>query len=209
MHCNRMKDLIDDKPGTLLCGGEVIPSERYCAPTVVGDVRLDSKLMSDEIFGPILPIIKIKNVDEGLSIIKKYEKPLALYIFSQNRTVIDRICNEISSGGAVVNDCLYQFGNCHTPFGGVGHSGLGGYHGKFSYETFSHRRTIMRRDDHLILDVPLRYPPYSDKGLSTFKFLAAHCGNLPSITKRTVGITLLAIVAGAVALILGLQFKDK
>ena len=120
-----------------------------------------------------------------------------------------RVCKEVTSGAVLVNDVLYHFGNSYTPFGGVGPSGLGGYHGKFSFEAFSHRRTIMRRDDHLLLDVPIRYPPYSDKALGIFKFLAKNGGSLPSITRRTVGFTVLALVAGAVAVVVGLHYKKE
>ena len=89
-HCKRLKSLIDDKPGRIVCGGKVVVDDRYVEPTIVAEAKLDSKLMSDEIFGPILPVIKVKNVDDALKIIKTMEKPLALYIFSKNRTMIDR-----------------------------------------------------------------------------------------------------------------------
>lgn len=89
-----------------------------------------------------------------------------------------RLIGDISSGSVVVNDVLYNFANIHAPFGGVGHSGMGGYRGKFSFETFSHRRSVLRRDDHLILDIPLRYPPYSNLGLQAFK-LGSKLPNIP------------------------------
>jgi aldehyde dehydrogenase (NAD+) len=206
-HVKRLKGLLDDAPGKVLVGGTCDVAERYVAPTIIADVRLDSKLMSDEIFGPILPIIKIKSMDEACKIIKTMEKPLALYIFSQNRSVIDRVCKEITSGGVLVNDCLYHFGNPYTPFGGVGPSGMGGYHGRFSFDAFSHRRTIMRRDTTPMLDVPIRYPPYSAGALNTFKFIAANAGSMPSITRRTVGFALLAVVCAGVALYMGVNNK--
>ena len=208
-HTKRLKGLLDDKPGRVLNGGNVDVSDRYVEPTIIAEARLDSKLMSDEIFGPILPIIKVKSVDEACKIIKTMEKPLALYMFSQNRSVIDRVCKEITSGGVLVNDCLYHFGNPYTPFGGVGPSGMGGYHGRFSFDAFSHRRTIMRRDTTALLDVPMRYPPYTASGLSTFKFLAANAGSMPSITRRTVGFAVLAVVCASVAVVMGMQYKKE
>ena len=131
-HCERLQGLLDDKPGRILHGGSVDVDSRYVEPTFITDVRPDSKIMKEEIFGPLLPILKVDSIDEALRYMKTpgMEKPLSLYIFSKNRNAIDRITTEIQSGGVLVNDTLYQFGNSFVPFGGVGPSGLGGYHGE-------------------------------------------------------------------------------
>ncbi len=151
---------------------------RYVEPTLLVNVSLDSKIMNEEIFGPVLPIIRYSNINEVINFhceshemtsymhvldvlqviahINGHEKPLTMYIFAKNRRLIDKLTNSVSSGSVVVNDCLFQFANVYAPFGGVGHSGMGGYHGKFSFECFSHKKPIMRRDDHMILDVPAR-----------------------------------------------------
>lgn len=118
---------------------------------------------------------------------------------------ISRVISEVTSGGVLVNDCLYHFGNSFTPFGGVGPSGMGGYHGEFSMEAFSHRRTIMRRDDHRILDIPIRYPPYTDFGLSVFR-TATKLPALPSITGRAVTLAVIGIVVAAVAAVLANKY---
>ncbi len=172
------------------------------------EARLDSKVMSDEIFGPILPIIKVRSTDECIRIIQTMDRPLALYVFSKNQNMIDKITTTVTSGGVVVNDCLYHFGNHFVPFGGVGPSGMGGYHGKFSFEAFSHRRTIMRRDDHMIFDVPLRYPPYSAQALKVFSFAALSLPNLPSITPRTIVFGLFSVAAAVVAVVLSLKYTN-
>lgn len=196
-HVERLKSMLDEKPGNIVVGGQVDIECRYVAPTIVTNVRPGSKIMSEEIFGPLLPIIKVSKIEEGIEFIKGndvFEKPLALYIYGKNRKVIDHIIHSIPSGGVLVNDCLFHFGNSFVPFGGVGPSGLGGYHGKFSFECFSHRRSIMRRDDHMILDAPIRYPPYTKSALKAFK-LAAGLPPIPPV--QTIVRTVLML--GAVA----------
>jgi aldehyde dehydrogenase (NAD+) len=141
---------------------------------------MSSKVMSDEIFGPIMPVIKIKDMNEAINIVKTMDKPLSMYIFSKTSKNIDLLIKNIQSGGVLVNDTLFHFANAYIPFGGVGPSGLGGYHGKFSIECFSHRRSIMRRDDHMILDIPIRYPPYKENALIVFK-IASKLPGIPSI----------------------------
>eukprot|EP00598_Pedospumella_elongata_P006884 CAMPEP_0184985614 /NCGR_PEP_ID=MMETSP1098-20130426/14206_1 /TAXON_ID=89044 /ORGANISM="Spumella elongata, Strain CCAP 955/1" /LENGTH=500 /DNA_ID=CAMNT_0027509707 /DNA_START=33 /DNA_END=1532 /DNA_ORIENTATION=- len=183
MHCQRLKGMIDEVgPKSIVVGGKVDENEKYVEPTVLKDVSMNSKVMTEEIFGPLLPVLKYKDINAVIKHIKENEKPLTLYIFARNRRLIDRLTNEISSGSAVVNDCLYQFANLYAPFGGVGESGMGGYHGHFSFTCFSHRRPILRRDDHAILDVPFRYPPYSDFALSIFRFAMSLPINQPRIT---------------------------
>jgi aldehyde dehydrogenase (NAD+) len=112
--------------------------------------------MSEEIFGPVLPIFTYSDLDEVISYVNEGEKPLTMYIFSSNQKTIKTLSNRIMSGSVLINDCLFQFGNYYAPFGGVGHSGLGGYHGKFSFDCFSQKRPILHRDGTAILDIPIR-----------------------------------------------------
>jgi aldehyde dehydrogenase (NAD+) len=117
--------------------------------------------MQDEIFGPILPIITFQNEQDLKVIISKYEKPLSLYVFSENNEFSDRIIKQYSFGGGCVNDTIVHFSNNRLPFGGVGNSGIGAYHGKLSFDVFSHQKAIVRKATWL--DIPLRYAPYSQK----------------------------------------------
>lgn len=156
-HAERIQGLIQEAgPNAVAFGGKVDVSTRYVEPTLLVNVSLNSKVMNEEIFGPVLPIIKYSDINTVIAHINAHDKPLTMYIFAKNRKLIDRLTNSVSSGSVVVNDTLFQFANVHTPFGGVGASGMGGYHGKFSFDCFSHKRPIMRRDDHLILDAPQR-----------------------------------------------------
>lgn len=183
-HCERIKNLINDSNCTILKGGEVDVPGRYFSPTLVTNIDIKSKIMVEEIFGPVLPIVKIKDIDEAIDIINtlEKEKPLALYIFSKNRTLIDRIISEVPSGGVLVNDVMLHFANGFIPFGGIGRSGLGAYHGQFSFECFCRRRGIMRKDDHAIFDIPFRYPPYSNLGTKIIK-LACKLPAIPYVSK--------------------------
>ena len=117
--------------------------------------------MSEEIFGPILPIITFDETDQMIENVNSFEVPLAFYIFSRDKKMVEKYIKFIPSGDVVVNDTILHFANHHLPFGGKGHSGMGAYHGKHSYETFSHRRSVVYRN--LLIDNPLRYPPYKKK----------------------------------------------
>ncbi|HEX9151895.1 MAG TPA: aldehyde dehydrogenase family protein, partial [Flavobacterium sp.] len=121
-----------------------------------------------EIFGPLLPILSYENETEISAIISKYEKPLALYVFTENHSFAQKIIYRHSFGGGCINDTLVHFANKRLPFGGVGHSGIGAYHGRLSFDTFSHKKGIVKRANWL--DIPLRYAPYTDK-LKTIKNL--------------------------------------
>ncbi|MBC7439090.1 MAG: aldehyde dehydrogenase family protein, partial [Flavobacterium sp.] len=133
----------------------------YLSPTLVDEPDLNSKLMQDEIFGPILPILSFQNEQELKTIISKYEKPLSLYVFSQNSDFYNRMIMQYSFGGGCVNDTIVQFSNNRLPFGGVGNSGIGAYHGKLSFEVFSHQKAIVKKATWM--DIPLRYAPYKSK----------------------------------------------
>lgn len=156
-HHTRLKEMLVGE--NIIVGGTFNDSERYISPTLIDSPSLNSKVMEDEIFGPILPIIAYETEHDIEKIIVNYGKPLGLYIFSSNKKFQNRILRKYSFGGGVINDTVMQITNKKIPFGGVGNSGNGGYHGKFSFDLFSHKKSILKRATWL--DVPLRYPPYN------------------------------------------------
>lgn len=165
-HCYRLMSLIE--PKKVLFGGETDIDSRYIAPTLIEEDNLDSALMSEEIFGPILPIITYTNDRDIEQIISKFEKPLALYVFTEDRKFARKTVTKYSFGGGCVNDTLSHFANKRLPFGGVGHSGLGATHGKFGFNSFTHQKGIIKKANWL--DIQFRYAPYSKK-LTTLRNL--------------------------------------
>ena len=155
----RQLSLIENQ--SILFGGENSRNDFYLAPTLLDEPSLDSPVMKDEIFGPILPILSYESKSDIEKIILKYEKPLSLFIFSENKSFIKQVLTKYSFGGGCVNDTIIHFSNSRLPFGGVGHSGIGAYHGKLSFDTFSHKKAIVRKGNWL--DLPLRYAPYKNK----------------------------------------------
>jgi len=156
-------------------GGEVVAqlgkpdeSQKFMPPTIIRAPTKGSKLMTDEIFGPILPFWVMDSTSEMIDFINSGEKPLALYVFSSTSEA-DFIVSRVSSGGVCINDTIFHFTNLELPFGGVGASGMGRYHGKWGFEEFSHMRAVMYRDTWV--DMPLRYPPYTDRNLKLFQKL--------------------------------------
>lgn len=141
-HVRRLQKLLSD--GTPIIGGTVDLATRFVAPTVLTNVRLDSALMHEEIFGPILPIIPYKTLDEAYALIRTYPKPLALYIFSSKSETQEQLLQAIPAGGGCINDVLLHHNARALPFGGVGASGIGAYHGKYGFDTFSHRKAIFK-----------------------------------------------------------------
>ena len=159
IHFDRLKKLLENQ--TILCGGITDAEDHFISPTLVNEPSLESTLMQDEIFGPILPIISYQAEAEIASIIARYEKPLALYVFATDKRFSKKISTEFSFGGGCINDTVIQFNNKRLPFGGVGHSGYGAYHGKYSIDTFLHHKSIVVKGNWL--DLPLRYAPYKNK----------------------------------------------
>ena len=143
--------------GRVRCGGRVVAEERYIEPTLLDEVSVDSSVMREEIFGPVLPMIEIGSLDEAITFINEREKPLALYLFADERAA-RRVVEYTSSGGACINDCIMHIANEKLPFGGVGNSGMGRYHGRDSLYSFSHRRSMITTPTWL--DLPFRYMPY-------------------------------------------------
>ena len=145
----------------ILYGGQSTQDSLYLAPTLLDEPKMDSLVMKEEIFGPILPILSYESKDEIDKIISSFDKPLALYLFSQNKYFIDEVLQKYSFGGGCINDTVIHLVNNNLPFGGVGNSGMGAYHGKLSFDIFSHKKSIVKRGTWL--DLPLRYAPYGDK----------------------------------------------
>ncbi len=146
---------------TIIFGGQVDKASLFVGPTLIDEPKLDSPLMQEEIFGPILPLLSYQSTEEIWNTILKFEKPLSLYLFSENKAFIETVLKEISFGGGCINDTVIHFGNHRLPFGGVGHSGIGSYHGKRSFDTFSHHKSIVNKANWL--DIPMRYAPYKNK----------------------------------------------
>ena len=145
----------------VIFGGQSAESDFYLAPTLLDEPSLESLVMQEEIFGPILPILSYTSEADLEKIILRYEKPLSLYVFTKQNSLAQKIINRFSFGGGCINDTVIHFANKRLPFGGVGHSGIGAYHGKRSFELFSHHKAIVKKATWL--DIPLRYAPYQGK----------------------------------------------
>jgi acyl-CoA reductase-like NAD-dependent aldehyde dehydrogenase len=145
----------------VVIGGEAIAEEKYIAPTVLDSVSWNDRVMQDEIFGPILPVLEYDHLEEAIAQINARPKPLALYIFSKNPQVQQQILQRTSSGGVCINDTIMQIGPSTLPFGGIGDSGMGSYHGKAGFDTFSHKKSVLYKS--FWLDLPWRYAPYAGK----------------------------------------------
>ncbi|XP_072517802.1 aldehyde dehydrogenase family 3 member A2b [Salminus brasiliensis] len=167
-HFKRVMALMEGS--TVAVGGENDESECYIAPTVLRDVKPEAKVMQEEIFGPLLPILSVSSMDEAIKFINQREKPLALYIFTQDNKLIQRMISETSSGGVLANDCLVHFSISSLPFGGVGNSGMGSYHGKFSFDQLSHLRGCLIKQLNMEGANQVRYPPHTAKKISWARF---------------------------------------
>ena len=164
---DRLSELINtDK---VYCGGYLNREDRIISPTVMSNVTFDDVVMKDEIFGPILPVISFESLDEAIAKVKACPKPLSCYIYAKNTRVINKILKEISFGGGAVNDSVMHLSNSKLPFGGVGASGMGSYHGKFGIDTFSHKKSILHKST--LFEPSLKYPPYTKRKLKIIKWL--------------------------------------
>lgn len=158
-HFHRLKGYL--KKGSIYCGGETDAANLYIAPTILTDIPINSKVMEEEIFGPILPVLSFNTTGEAIDLVQSKPKPLAFYVFTEDEKTESHLLNSCSFGGGSVNDVVAYLGNPDLPFGGVGKSGMGAYHGKASFDTFSHTKSIMKKP--VWPDIPMRYPPYAGK----------------------------------------------
>lgn len=158
-HMKRLLRLIQGEQAVL--GGRYDEQTRWIEPSLLDHVAPDAPIMQEEIFGPVLPMLEYESLDECIDFIRARPKPLALYLFTRSREVEHRVLETCSFGGGCVNDTMIHLATHHMGFGGVGESGMGSYHGKFSFDTFSHKRSVVRK--HFAPDIPMRYRPYSEK----------------------------------------------
>ncbi len=163
----RLSKLVENT--TVYYGGNFTEQSNFFAPTVLTDVSPNSPVMQEEIFGPVLPVLTFQKIDEVIEVIKKGEKPLAAFYFSENKGKQQDFLKNTYSGDAMINDVVIHFTNISLPFGGVGYSGMGSYHGKRSFEVFSHERSVMKTPTWI--DLPLRYPPYKTWILKLLRIL--------------------------------------
>ena len=159
-HFLRLREMLEVDRKAILFGGKSNRDTRFIEPTIL-DATWDSATMQEEIFGPILPILTYKELEKAIESIRKLDKPLALYLFTNNKETETKVLRAISSGGVCINDVLTHIVPPNLPFGGVGASGMGAYHGEYSFTTFSHQKSILRKSTRV--DIPILYPPYTEK----------------------------------------------
>ena len=156
-HFDRICGLMDSKK--IVMGGERISDKLQIAPTIMDNVMPEDAVMQEEIFGPVLPVLTVKDIDEAYNFVRDREKPLALYLFTSDKATERRFLREVSFGGGCVNDTIIHIATNNMPFGGVGNSGMGQYHGKYTFHTFSHSKAVVKK--YTWLDIKMRYQPYS------------------------------------------------
>ncbi|AUH73675.1 aldehyde dehydrogenase [Legionella sainthelensi] len=166
-HLQRLKNLID--PQKLYVGGQVIEAENYIEPTILKDVDFTDEIMKEEIFGPILPVIPFSDLKPILHELKTRPRPLALYVFGKNQQLPTQVIHEVSFGGGCINDVLIHICDSNLPFGGVGESGMGNYHGEAGFKTFSHFKSIVKKS--FWFEPPIKYKPYTQLKLRLIRAL--------------------------------------
>jgi len=161
-HFQRLSGFLADRrvASSVVHGGHFNPKTLSIEPTLLLNPPLDSDIMTEEIFGPLLPIITVKKIEDSIKFLKSKPKPLAIYAFTRNEKLKQRIIDETSSGSVTFNDAIVQYGLDSIPFGGVGHSGFGQYHGKYTFEMFSHKKAVLKRS--LLVEFMFRYPPWDE-----------------------------------------------
>uniref|UniRef100_A0A8C5H965 Aldehyde dehydrogenase n=1 Tax=Gouania willdenowi TaxID=441366 RepID=A0A8C5H965_GOUWI len=188
---NRVKDLLW-RSGKVAVGGQVVEAEKYIAPTILTEVTESDLIMHQEVFGPVLPILTVNDVDEAITFINKQEKALCVYAYSTNTKIISRLMSETSSGSFCSNDSILQSLMVTLPFGGVGASGMGSFHGRYSFDAFSHRKSCLLRSARLECVTYLRYPPYEDHNLSLIAWAKAsnlhHSANLAKVKRKSLSL---------------------
>jgi aldehyde dehydrogenase (NAD+) len=158
---DRISGYLSETQGEIALGGGSDASSLKIEPTVVVDPDPNEPLMQNEIFGPVLPVITVENLDEAIKFVNSRPKPLAAYLFTKAKSIRERVIKEVSAGGMVVNQLLFQFASNKLPFGGVGPSGIGAYHGKFGFEEFSHKKSVMTKPTRPDA-MSFMYPPYTE-----------------------------------------------
>lgn len=147
--------------GSVYFGGKYDVSEKYMEPTILTDISFEDAVMQEEIFGPIFPVIEFEDIDQVINILKHKEKPLALYLFTESKEIESKVVKRVSYGGGCINDTIIHVASSYAPFGGVGNSGMGAYHGKYSFDLFTHQKSILKKSSKF--DIKVRYAPYKDK----------------------------------------------
>lgn len=201
-HFKRLMSLMEGS--SIAVSGEHNEAECYIAPTVLRDVKPDAKVMQEEIFGPLLPIVTVNSVDEAIKFINQRDKPLALYIFSSDKKLIDRMIAETSSGGLMANDCLMHFSVSSLPFGGVGDSGMGRYHGKHGFDNLSHMRGVLLKQLKMEAVNKMRYPPHTADKLGWARFFIVRHVDFGSLGRMA----MLALMVVFAAVIIQKYFTD-
>ncbi|KAM7139694.1 aldehyde dehydrogenase family 3 member A2 isoform 1-T2 [Macrochelys suwanniensis] len=199
-HFKRLVTLLEGQK--IAYGGETDEATCFIAPTILTDVSPESRIMKEEIFGPLLPIVTIKSADEAIQFINQREKPLALYLFSYDKKLIKRMISETSSGGVTANDVIMHYTLPDLPFGGVGNSGMGNYHGKHSFETFSHRRSCLIKSLAMESVNKIRYPPNTQRKLDWAKFFF-----LKRFNKGRLGLIALALLGAILAVVIKVAYS--
>ena len=164
-HYRRLRGLLEGQK--IILGGGCDDARRFIEPTLLDDVSPDAPIMQEEIFGPILPVLTFESLDEAIAFVRARPRPLAFYIFTSRQETEKRLLDSCSFGGGCINDTIIHLATSHMPFGGVGDSGMGSYHGKKSFDTFTHERSIVKKSTWL--DLPMRYHPYGDKKLNLIR----------------------------------------
>lgn len=170
LHAERLAGIIQKDQEHIVFGGQADVANKYISPTILDIPResmADTSVMQEEIFGPLLPVISVDSLDDAIDVVRGYEKPLALYVFSRHEGNKQRILRELSSGNVSINDTIKHIANPHLPFGGVGDAGMGNYHGKFSLQTFSHQKGVY--ENTLPFDFNWLFPPFSAKKMAWIK----------------------------------------
>ena len=159
---NRISGYLSGADGNVTVGGDCDESTLRIQPTVVVDPDPDGPLMQNEIFGPVLPVVTVKNLDEAIRFVNSRPKPLSAYLFTKRRETRERVIKEVPAGGMLVNHVAFQVSTAKLPFGGVGASGMGAYHGRYGFEAFSHRKSVLTKPTRPDLS-SLIYPPYTER----------------------------------------------
>ena len=170
-HFDRVMGLIENRnpDARVAFGGHGDPETLRIEPTCLTGVTLDDPVMGEEIFGPVIPVITYRSLDQAFEIVRHFEKPLACYIFSEDKQVQHRVLTTLPFGGATVNDVVIHLANNHMGFGGVGNSGMGAYHGKVGFDCFTHYKSTLRKGTWF--ELPVRNPPFDDMKMKIVKMM--------------------------------------